>query len=1218
MVTLNAGTYPITLYYFDGATDAPRLELSAASGTQTSFNASFHLVGDTTNGGLGVVAGGTAAVGTNLQTAMQNVNPTALVRIPFSVDTPSTCTQLSLLMEYDDGFVAYLNGVPVAEANAPTVPISTITYSGTTATVTTTTALPATLTTGQEVLIAGATPLLYDGSFTVTVTGTYTFTYAMASTPTSNASGTMTVLTPLAYNATATARRGWNLAQSYQSFNLASYQSLLQGGQNVLAIQGLMYSSSDSDFLLQPEIQYSSFNINNIEYFTTPTPGAVNVPGNLGTVSNTSFTVPDGFYTAPFSTSITCPTAAATILYTLDGRSPVVPTFGGAETIGSITSVGTTAMVTTASAHGYYTGDQVRIAGASPAQYDGVFNINVLSSTTFTYTMASSFAGSATSPGTAVLIPVSTVNNRTITGITYGGTGGLTATASTASTQSITSITYSGTTATVTCPSHGYYSGQMVLIAGATPTQYDGLFPISVTGTNTFTYPMLTSPGSNASGTMTVTAGHGYSTGQLIQITGAAQWQYDGVFTIASVPSATTFTYTMSAAPSTSASGAIVAAAVSTLAYTGPIYISTTTTLRTEAIEVGYFTSRLDTASYLFMSAVVNTPQIFTDDPTNYFYSLNQQYVTNPNFNANNYPEMWTGIDSADTYPHGGSPTTEGQYQDLYSADYQMDPEVVDDPNYASTIISDMQSIPTLSLVGNPDDFFGDGISGTNGVKGIYVNANNTDANGTVNPQWKREVSVELINPDGSVGFQINASLKMHGGGSDVPDKEPEHTMTLGFSSDYDGPLNYPFFGPSGASSFVELTLRAGYNDAMTHAEESQRQYDSYLQDMYTNMVLAAEGGPVRHSTWVNLYINGIYWGLYNPSEYPDSVYASDYFGGNAADWDTVKPNESGLQGISDGDANAWNTMYVVASNGGAMLPAQSISSLAWTSTSYNSTLGAYTTTVTATTTAAHGYSSGANVYISGALPSEYDGYFIITVTVANTFTYQYSGTQVANPTGTMTVAQIAPNNANALANPAAFQLMEQYLNVPEFIEYMIDMYYTANQDYQNGVNHNWAAMRESRDNGVPTNAFGGFDFISWDGERTLEGTSDNVIGQYSTSAVGGPRFVRRGTDRARLPLQPAQGQPRVPDNVGRRGPQVHVQQRAAEPQRRRGPLCDGFAGHRSGHRGRVGPLGRLSPRHRLRRQRGNRVARACLPLHPQRPGQFELSPRRQHDYALQ
>ena len=53
---------------------------------------------------------------------MKGVNATALVRIPFSVDDPSECTQLTLLMNYDDGFIAYLNGRRWPRANAPTTP----------------------------------------------------------------------------------------------------------------------------------------------------------------------------------------------------------------------------------------------------------------------------------------------------------------------------------------------------------------------------------------------------------------------------------------------------------------------------------------------------------------------------------------------------------------------------------------------------------------------------------------------------------------------------------------------------------------------------------------------------------------------------------------------------------------------------------------------------------------------------------------------------------------------------------------------------------------------------------------------------------------------------------------------------------------------------------------------------------------------------------------
>ena len=70
--------------------------------------------------------------------------------------------------------------------------------------------------------------------------------------------------------------------------------------------------------------------------------------------------------------------------------------------------------------------------------------------------MASSPGTSATGTMTAVLIPVSTVNSRTIS-----------------------AIAYSGTTATATCTAHGYSSGEPIQISGAAPWQYDGIFSIT-------------------------------------------------------------------------------------------------------------------------------------------------------------------------------------------------------------------------------------------------------------------------------------------------------------------------------------------------------------------------------------------------------------------------------------------------------------------------------------------------------------------------------------------------------------------------------------------------------------------------------------------------------------------------------------------------------------------------------------------------------------------
>jgi hypothetical protein len=71
-----------------------------------------------------------------------------------------------------------------------------------------------------------------------------------------------------------------------------------------------------------------------------------------------------------------------------------------AQTISTITFVGTTATLTTASPHGLISGNQVTIAGASPAAYNGTFIITVTGASTFTYTMATTPATNATVVGT--------------------------------------------------------------------------------------------------------------------------------------------------------------------------------------------------------------------------------------------------------------------------------------------------------------------------------------------------------------------------------------------------------------------------------------------------------------------------------------------------------------------------------------------------------------------------------------------------------------------------------------------------------------------------------------------------------------------------------------------------------------------------------------------------------------------------------------------------
>jgi hypothetical protein len=82
--------------------------------------------------------------------------------------------------------------------------------------------------------------------------------------------------------------------------------------------------------------------------------------------------------------------------------------------------------------------------------------------------------------GTSWIKIATTATAQTISTITRGGTGNLTATLTTA-------------------VAHGLVTGNQVTISGATESNYNGTYLITVTGTTTFTYTMATAPAADAS-----------------------------------------------------------------------------------------------------------------------------------------------------------------------------------------------------------------------------------------------------------------------------------------------------------------------------------------------------------------------------------------------------------------------------------------------------------------------------------------------------------------------------------------------------------------------------------------------------------------------------------------------------------------------------------------------------------------------------------------------
>jgi hypothetical protein len=124
------------------------------------------------------------------------------------------------------------------------------------------------------------------------------------------------------WNSVATTSHPNYQALLFEDINLSDSLSALQSGANVLAIHGLNKSAGDNDFLLLPAlVEYQASALTN-QYFATSTPGTLNNSGFAAFVADTKFSVDRGFFTVPFTLSITSATSDATIIYTTDGSTP--------------------------------------------------------------------------------------------------------------------------------------------------------------------------------------------------------------------------------------------------------------------------------------------------------------------------------------------------------------------------------------------------------------------------------------------------------------------------------------------------------------------------------------------------------------------------------------------------------------------------------------------------------------------------------------------------------------------------------------------------------------------------------------------------------------------------------------------------------------------------------------------------------------------------------
>lgn len=282
-------------------------------------------------------------------------------------------------------------------------------------------------------------------------------------------------------------------------------------------------------------------------------------------------------------------------------------------------------------------------------------------------------------------------------------------------------------------------------------------------------------------------------------------------------------------------------------------------------------------------SAIVsNSPTLVSIDPTN---SSNRDHapgfivtacatesdtlVTNIETSTYLFPDL-INLLSRDNILPGPDWLSPGGSHDI---SYGMDPDIYNNPVYSGEMAEAFLSIPTISIVTDLGNLF-------NPDSGIYVNALYHGE------EWERATSLELLNPDGSAGFQINCGIRIRGGWSRHYDN-PKHAFRFFFRSEYgETKLRYPLFGDEGVDEFDKIDLRTSQNYSWSFYGD---QSNTFLREIFSRDTQRDMGQPYTRSSYYHLFINGTYWGMFQTQERSEATFGKSYFGGSDEDYDVIK-----------------------------------------------------------------------------------------------------------------------------------------------------------------------------------------------------------------------------------------------------------------------------------------------------------------------------------------
>ena len=225
-------------------------------------------------------------------------------------------------------------------------------------------------------------------------------------------------------------------------------------------------------------------------------------------------------------------------------------------------------------------------------------------------------------------------------------------------------------------------------------------------------------------------------------------------------------------------------------------------------------------------------------------------------------------------------------------------------------MIEALLDIPTMYVSAPYDSIFG--------IAGIHRGQNLEEYGGDPHhPDWKElvECSVEMIYPenyrnDRFENWQENCGIKIQGGAGRWNNGSFDHkqSFTLEFKKKYgagmlknDYLVSAPYNSESSPEEFDKIIIRTGFN--RDWGSEWDRANCAYTRDQFARDLQILMSGWGCHGTYAHLYINGKYWGQYNPCERMDNHALATYFGGESDDYFYGK----GKGGVKFGSPDRYN-----------------------------------------------------------------------------------------------------------------------------------------------------------------------------------------------------------------------------------------------------------------------------------------------------------------------